>query len=174
MWDAIYRLIERNANWPMLGLLFVLFLICLALFDWRNKVTGKTLEGSYWYTPAKASELLKAMDKHGRRVYAVTEVTLDLAFPFIYGGLFAILLFQLYGGEKAGWVLLIPVITVVADLLENFTAVYLALSFDGQPSPLAWAGTIFTLVKTAMFVLSLLLILVEAAILIITTDNLSG
>jgi hypothetical protein len=174
MWNMIYGLVARMANWPVLALLFVIFLLCISGFEQRRKAIGDTLESSIWYTPDKASKVLQAMGEHGRNIYAITEITLDLIFPFLYGGLFAILLFHVYGREKAGWVLLIPLIAIVADLLENFTAAYLAWSFDGRPCQLAWAATTFTIVKTAMFLLSLVLILAGAVRLIVTTDNVSG
>jgi hypothetical protein len=175
MWDAIYRLVERNATWPVLALLFILFLLCFAGFQWRNKVVGDTLESSVCYTPGKASKILHAMGDRGRNIYALTEITLDFVFPFIYGGLFAILLFHVYSRGNARWLLLIPFITVVADLLENFTVAYLAWSFkEGEPSPLAWAATTFTVVKTALFILSLVLILIGAVGSIWSADKPSG
>jgi hypothetical protein len=48
---------------------------------------------------------------------------------------------------------------MVFDLLENFTIAYLALSYDGSPSSLAWLAAEFTLSKMALFLASLLLIL---------------
>jgi hypothetical protein len=163
MQDAIYRLVERKATWPMTALLFILFMLCLAGFDWRNGVVGETLESARCYTPVKANEILNKMDEGGRNTYALTEITLDLVFPFVYGGLFAILIFRLYNRGLARWLLLIPFITVLADLLENFTAAYLAWSFEaGQPSPIAWAAVTFTVVKGVLFMLSIVLILAGA------------
>lgn len=164
MQDAIYRLVERKATWQMTGLLFILFILCLAAFDWRNGVVGETLESARSYTPAEANEIFKKMGAEGRTTYALTEITLDLVFPLVYGGLFAILIFRLYSREAARWLLLIPFILVVSDLLENFTAAYLAWSFkEGQqPSPIALAAVTFTVLKGLLFVLSLVLILLGA------------
>ncbi|MCA1601200.1 MAG: hypothetical protein LC776_06015 [Acidobacteria bacterium] len=107
------------------------------------------------YTPDEARELLKTIDERGRRIYAITQLTLDLVFPFIYGGLFVIALFKLYGNP--GYLLLVPLITVVADLAENLMTTYLALSYKGLASPVARVASTFTTVKWSGLVISVVL-----------------
>ena len=93
------------------------------------------------------------MGKDGRRIYAVTQITLDFLFPFVYGGLFTIIFFALYGNPK--YLLLIPIITVIADLLENIATAYLAWSYkEGVESSIASLATTFTAGKSVGLYLS--------------------
>ena len=104
------------------------------------------LDSRSWYTPADAAALFEALDQldaSARAVYAVTGLTIDMAFPVAYGLLFAILLVRLF---RAPFFLL-PLATAAADMLENATVAVLALSYAGAPSPLAWLAAAFTLLK---------------------------
>ena len=104
------------------------------------------LDSRSWYTPADAAALFEALDRldaSARAVYAVTGLTIDMAFPVAYGLLFAILLVRLF---RAPFFLL-PLATAATDVLENATVAVLALSYAGAPSPLAWLAAAFTLVK---------------------------
>jgi hypothetical protein len=170
MWDGIYKRIERVATWPSVALLLILFLLCAQGFEWRRKTLGygiQSLDARFWYSPDEASAFFDAIKANGQRVYAITQLTLDVAFPFIYGLLFAILLIHLYSQKRAKKLVLVPVLTASCDLLENITTAYLALRFKGQPSPVAWAAAIFTSLKWALLILSLILIAVGAVVGII-------
>lgn len=170
MRDGIYQQLDRIATWPVFALLVILFILCYLGFQWRHKVMKGIASGhdvSLFdardsYTPDEARDLLEMIGARGRRIYAVTQITLDVVFPFVYGGLFVILLFKLYG--HPGYVLLVPLITVVADLLENLTTVYLALSYKGLSSPVTRAASTFTTLKRSGLIISLVLVLAGIAI----------
>ncbi|MCA1602930.1 MAG: hypothetical protein LC776_15295 [Acidobacteria bacterium] len=165
MRDVIHRQLDHIATWPTFAILFVLFVLCSLGFEWRKKVIkraagGKDVtlfDGRYSYTPDEGRDLLEMIGKRGQRIYAITQVTLDFVFPFVYGGLLVIMLFRLYGDP--GYLLLVPLITVVADLLENLTTTYLALSYEGQPSPVTRVASIFTTLKWSALYVSLVLVL---------------
>lgn len=170
MRDVIYQQLDRIATWPIFALLVVLFILCTLGFQWRNRVIReiaghdvKLFDIRDSYTPDEAREMLKTIGERGRRIYAITQLTLDLVFPFIYGGLFVITLYKLYGNP--GYLLLVPLITVVADLLENLLTSYLALSYrTGVANPVAQVASIFTTVKKSGLVVSVVLILAGTAI----------
>lgn len=165
MRDVMHQQLDHVATWPAFALLFILFVLCSLGFEWRKKVIkraagGKDVivfDGRYSYTPDEARDLLEMIGERGRRIYAITQVTLDLVFPFVYGGLLVIMLFRLYGDP--GYLLLVPLITVAADLLENLTTTYLALSYGGESSPVTRAASIFTTLKWSALHVSLLLVL---------------
>jgi hypothetical protein len=162
MLDTLFNLLEQRGTWRAVALLFILFLLCTQGFEWRRKTLGfenPALDGRRWYSPAEARDFLQNIGERGRRLYAVTELTLDLLFPIIYGALFSILLIHVYARGTAKNLLLVPLMTVVADVAENLTTAYLALQFDGQESSLARVAATFTMVKSVLLLLSLILIL---------------
>jgi hypothetical protein len=169
MWDVSYQQLDRIATWPIFALLVALFILFTLGFQWRSKVMReiaghevKPFDVRVSYTPDEARELLETMGERGRRIYAVTQLTLDLLFPFIYGGLFVITLYRLYG--QPGYLLAVPLVTVVADLLENLTTTYLALSYNGLASAVAHVASTFTIVKRSGLVILVVLILAGIAI----------
>lgn len=171
MRDAIYKQLDQCATWTVFILLLVLGGLCWLGFKWRDKALSEraggekitTFDGRYAYTPQEAHDLLEMMGKRGRRLYAFTQVTLDLIYPLVYSSLFLIMIFRLYGDP--GYLLLVPVIAFVADLLENFTNIYLALSHrQGSVPSLARFSSLCTWVKWSGVTISAILILVGIAV----------
>ena len=167
MLDVIYNLLERWGTWPVVALLFILFVLCSFGFDYRRKALGfenQALDSRFCYTPVEVRDFFRAIHERGKRVfYAATELTLDILFPIVYASLFSILLIRVFTPETAKILVLVPLLTGVLDLLENLTLAYLALRFnENEISPVARVASLFTSVKLILFVLSLLLILVGA------------
>ena len=165
MWEAPYNLVDRRGTWPMVALLFIVFILCAQGFEYRRKVLGyenQTLDGRLWYSPVEARDFLQDIGERGRRIYAATELTLDILFPFVYGTLFAILLIRVFAPASAKYLVLVPLLTGAADLLENVSGAYLALQFNGETSSLTRVATLFTAAKFFLFSLSLILILAGA------------
>jgi hypothetical protein len=163
MYDKLYGFLVETATWPRVFLLAALFLLIVGVFDLRRKALGHenpALDGRRrGYSPEDARKFFEAIGPDGRKLYANTELSLDVAFPLVYGSLFAALLILLYGQVSARYRVLVPLLTVVMDLAENVTLAFLASRFDGKASPLARVAAVFTLLKFVLFVLSLLLIL---------------
>lgn len=172
--EAFYNFLERFATWQVVALLFVLFILCAQGFEWRSKTLGyenPALDGRFYYSPDEARDFLMKIGDSGQRVYVITELTLDILFPLIYGALFAALILHVYARENAKNLVLVPVLAVMADVLENITVSYLVWQFDGQSSPVARVAAILTAVKSSLFVLSLILILVGALVAIWRTSR---
>ena len=126
---------------------------CVAGLVWRQHRLGglELLDSRGWYTPGEAAALFDALDRldaNARLVYAATGLTIDMAFPVAYGLLLAIMLFRLFRGGPALY--LLPLATAATDALENVAVAALALSHAGTPSPLAWLAAILTLVKMVL------------------------
>jgi hypothetical protein len=160
MFYDLYRFFNRKATWPVVALLVVVIMLTNQAFAGRRVayfLNDQLLDDRRWYTPADVSQLFNDLGDR-RYIYAATELTLDLIYPLSYGLLFAILISQLWGPRR-DWMLLFPIFTVFFDLSENLLIVYMISTFNGGETNLAWAAAVCTLLKTLLFLLSLLLIL---------------
>ncbi|HEV8239487.1 MAG TPA: hypothetical protein VGS57_08980 [Thermoanaerobaculia bacterium] len=164
----LYESLLPSANWLTIGLLFAVVLVCIGLFigrlDALRRTTNigreKLLDGRLWYTASDAASLFDQLGARGRRLYAWTAVTLDLFFPLAYGLLFALLLVRLWPPGQA-WLLLLPILTVLADILENLTIATMIWTWRaGEEPSLAGEAAIFTLTKHIFLLLSVLAILI--------------
>jgi hypothetical protein len=145
-------------------------------FRWRRRRLGRgnqALDSRIWYTPAEAHTFLDRIGAAGRRLYGVTQVTLDVLFPLAYGVLLAALIVRLYDPPYARVLVMIPLLTIAADLLENTVTAFLAFRFNRQASPLAWTAARFTAAKWLLFALSLLLIFTKVISLALRSFNYS-
>ena len=164
---ALYNLIYRLASWPVVALLFIAYITFSLGFAWRQTILGSQvhlLDARFFYSPTEAQKLFEMLGSQGRQIYAITELSLDLIFPLIYGSLLAIFLIRMYSGETGKNLIMLPLLVMSADLLENGTSAYLALSFDGNASTLAWAGSIFTTTKWVSFFACLVIVLIGGLI----------
>jgi hypothetical protein len=168
MWNSFYEWVGRNATWPVIALLFILCFACTLGFEWRKEKLGyanKPLDGrSKLYSPENARALFDSIGPDGRNLYAITEVSLDLVFPFAYGLLLAVLLFHLYSSEAGKYIIALPVLAAVSDVFENVTIAYLAWSFDGQASAIARVAVVFYSANAILLILSLVAVLVGAVL----------
>jgi hypothetical protein len=159
--ERVYGVLSPIATWPAAALFFVAILICILGFQIEAGVLGpdnKIPDGRFWYTPAEIRDLFERLEEHGRNVYATTAMTLDVVFPLVYGGMFAALIGHVYRPRVARLVVCVPVLTVVADLVENSLLSYYAWNFDGKQWPLLiWGATTATALKSVLFGLSMIL-----------------
>jgi hypothetical protein len=131
---------------------------------------GKGLDGDLGgYDGAEARDFLAGLGERGRRLYATTEVTLDLAFPLVYVTLLAVLIVRVYAERTAKYLVLLPALGGVADVLENCILAYLAWSFDGQASGWARVASAFTLLKSYALIATLVAIAVGAVSSVLAT-----
>jgi len=150
MCDPLYERIHRIANWRVIVVLFLANLACIAGFNWRHKQLNNLdpPDALSFYTPDQLKVFFSGIGESGRQLYALTQITLDVAYPAVYGLLFATLLVLLFPWARARCIVWLPVITVVFDLLENFTTAYLAWTFNDQSmSVMAKAAPIFSTAK---------------------------
>jgi hypothetical protein len=165
MLDSLHSTLELFATWPVVALLFILVIVCNLGFEWRRKKLGcenRPLDGRFWYSPEDASTFLNNIEKKGQRIYAVTELTLDILFPLTYGSLLAALIIHVYGREYGKFLVLVPLLMVVFDILENITIAYMVWQFEGGTSPVARGAAVLTATKWGLFLLSLAVIVIGA------------
>ena len=172
--DALYWQVKALAALPVILLLIGAILLLSRAFAWRRKTLGiqnRILDSRLWYTPADAHQFFQAIGARGRRLYAVTQITLDVLFPLAYGTLLATLIVSLCDEPYARLLVLAPLLTAAADLLENITTAYLAFRFNDQVSSLASAAASFTAAKWSLFSLSLIIVFIEVFETVMRTYN---
>ncbi|SOD96107.1 hypothetical protein [Spirosoma fluviale] len=112
------------------------------------------------YDPARIQQMIEMYGPEGRSVYAQGELTIDIAYPFIYTFLFCVILTLLFRHRKYNsfrLVNVLPVGILVSDLLENSCIVYLLKAFPDSPYVIASLCSVLTNLKwtVTMIVLGL-------------------
>lgn len=164
MLDSLTQSWIQLGSWPVYIALGVIWLGCFAGFQLRSKklngvkVFDPRRKG---YTPAEAKQILDDLGPDGRRLYAITQLTLDVVFPLAFGGL---LFFGIAGTwklpEYVRYFQILPILAVVTDLLENLLTTYMAVSYKGTVSPVVGAASVITQVKWSAYLLSIAAVLV--------------
>src|SRR5207237_2848759 len=90
---------------------------------------------------------LTAIGPDGRSIYVVTQLTMDILFPLVYGTTLGWLMVVAYRTEYARVLLLVPLFAVAFDLSENVALSSLALHFDGRATPWALVAGSYTMAK---------------------------
>ena len=163
MLDRLYRFVGRLVKWPVVVVLFIAFVLLMLGFRARSNRLGSNppmLDVRYWYTPTDVKALFDKLGADGRGLYALSEVTLDLAFPFVYGGILLILIHRLFGPKAARLLLLIPLLGMGADLLENAGIATMAATYTGDAPKLASVVTVFSLIKGVLIRVALVVVLI--------------
>src|SRR5574341_471455 len=89
MLDRLHAWLKRSSTWPVFAILLFQFLLANQGFQWRREILGyevRVLDVRFGYRPQEAVDLLNTLGPNGRSLYALTEITLDLVFPFFYSG----------------------------------------------------------------------------------------
>jgi hypothetical protein len=165
MLGKLHAFAGRIATWPVLSLLFIGYVLCSLGFTARSdRLAGNPplLDLRYWYGSADVQALFDKLGTAGRSYYALTEATIDLAFPFIYTGILLILIYRLFEPKPARVLLLIPLVGMLSDLLENASVVAMVSTYTGAPPGVASVATVFTLAKGVLVRLAMVLVLVGA------------
>ena len=109
----------------VVSVLALTVLACNIGFFFRTRTVRATLlDGRSWYTPADVDLLFRSLSADHRRLYAITEVTLDVAYPIAYTGLLLALIHWLQPDARRR--LLVPLVAFAADLTENVLIAFLA------------------------------------------------
>lgn len=159
--------------------LLILFLVLLPfnifLFPARSErlralscQSNPVLDARFGYSPEEAYGVVDALGAEGRRLYAVTQVSLDLAYPALYSlllsGLLALTLTHGFPGHRRlAWLAFLPFAMALADLAENLSLTAMMLTYPPALTWLARLANLFTLVKWALGIASIVLIVVASA-----------
>src|ERR1019366_6201754 len=103
-----------------------------------RKYPVKTLDGRCFYKPSSVAGILKDLGDT-RAQYLEQETTTDLIFPMVYGLMFVAAIVSLIPGAGVPrWVVVLPVLTVLADYCENATVIAMLKRYPGDLGVLPW------------------------------------
>jgi hypothetical protein len=148
-------------RWALVSLLLAVGFLCQIGFVWRQRILPPSLEipdVRFGYSPADLDALFKAWGEEGRHLYAVTQLTLDVAFPLAYGVLMATCLSGTLPAGRWRRLARMPLAAAGADLVENVVLAYLAWDYEGRESSLAWAAAALTILKQCALLASLVML----------------
>ncbi|GAB3778334.1 hypothetical protein GCM10028818_27100 [Spirosoma horti] len=149
MLNTLSTLFYRLSSWKTLVLAIGIFVPFPAYFLKNLEASINAQAGQsigpidllVGYNPARISQMIGEYGPEGRAIYAQGELTLDVAYPFIYTFLFCILLTLLFRHRtytSFRLVNVLPVSILIFDLLENSCIVYL-LNIYPATSPVTTA-----------------------------------
>jgi hypothetical protein len=117
--------------------------------------------------PDYANQYMSDLGLSGRQFYAVSQLTLDVLYPLLYGLLLSLSLALIYkNGLKTEHFLLwppaLPFTGTLADLCENFMIAFMLLTYPILSNWLVYVANLFTVVKWFAVTLSFMLIIFGA------------
>lgn len=123
------------------------------------------LDMMFFYTPAKAFEMMDKYGEAGRSLYLKIELTADIIYPIIYTLFFGLLISWLFqrGFKTDSRMMKLNVMPVGAwffDLLENAGIVSMLLMYPAKAAAMAWLTMIFGSLKWGFALISIGLVLV--------------
>lgn len=124
---------QTATSWTVFWILFVILILCGQGFKLRDTTLGvdETPDSIFRYDEKYLHKFFRVIKDDGCQFYAFTELTLDMLFPCVYGSMFFILLWKLLDSfSYRKLLLLLPMLSVIADVLENLALSYLALNPD--------------------------------------------
>ncbi|MDD2983704.1 MAG: hypothetical protein PHQ74_09975 [Crocinitomicaceae bacterium] len=156
---SLTKFLEKFSNWRILLVLLVLNIVFPAVVFplFQGDPANVPLDLQFSYSPTKAYELLAQFSAADLKLYRILELTGDIAYPIIYGVFLSLLIFKLSRNTIFSS---IPLLAIVADILENSGIVILISSLPKELHTLASITSIFSSLKWILIVCSMLLIIV--------------
>lgn len=119
----------------------------------------------FFSTPAQIQSMIEAYGEAGRATYRTVELTADILYPIIYTLFFCLLLSWLLqrafaNGSRLRLLNVVPVGGWLFDLLENIGIVTMLSSYPSSSALVTWMTILFTIVKWAFALITLVLIVV--------------
>lgn len=154
---SLFAFLGRSRVFALAVALMLVFLAAV-LPAMSARAAAYTPEGAYFdlaffYTPARALEMVGQYEPQARAAYILDRWTFDLLWPLGYG--FFMLSGWAFGLSRlrpgpliaGSGLLLIPMLAVVFDLIENSAITVLMLAYPAQPFGVALAASAGTLIK---------------------------
>ncbi len=123
------------------------------------------LDLMFFYTPAKAFEMMDKYGEAGRAIYLKIELSADIIYPIIYTLFYGLLLSWLMqrafpADSKMQKMNVMIVGALFSDLLENLGIVSMLGMYPSKPAIVAWITMLFGSLKWGFFAITLGLVLV--------------
>jgi hypothetical protein len=144
-------------------------LVMMALFNIRGRAlqawsgyVDPILDVKFGYSPAFAHERIRALGEGGRQIYALTQLTLDIAYPIAYTLLFSLIVIRLYQPfSHKKWVHAlrwVPFVAGGADVVENVNIAAMLMLFPIESGVLATIASVAGMVKWSFVALSMTMV----------------
>ena len=149
---------HRTNGWSLLvsTAIFAIFItVILPQQSLASAVYSKGVGGvdtRFYYTPGEVYQIAEAYGESGRRAYITARLTFDLVWPwayaFFFGSLISFVFTRTFPSESR-WQLanLVPVVGLCFDYAENLGISLIMAAFPLRLDGLAWATTMFTMLK---------------------------
>jgi hypothetical protein len=117
------------------------------------------------YTPEEVYQLFSALGIAGRQAYRTLHLVPDMLFPISYALLFAFtgawfLVRLLPLDHRLQWLSMIPLISGLADLLENLSLVICNLAYPNRMDWLAQVASLLTKIKFGLMPIGLVFLII--------------
>ena len=168
--------IQYKTNWlTILGLLAVAGLLTFIMNGTALSFSTPTIEAHSGgvpildmrmsYTPEEAYQLFTALGTAGRQAYRTLHLVPDMLFPISYALLFAFtgawFLVRLLPLEHPlQWLILTPLISGLADILENLSLVVSGLVYPNRIDWLAQVASLLTKIKFGLMPIGLVFLII--------------
>ena len=175
--------IQYKTNWlTILGLLAVAGLLTFIMNGTALSFSTPTIEAHSGgvpildmrmsYTPEEAYQLFTALGTAGRQAYRILHLVPDMLFPISYALLFAFtgawFLVRLLPLEHPlQWLILTPLISGLADILENLSLVVSGLVYPNRIDWLAQVASLLTKIKFGLMPVGVVFLCVMVVIWVI-------
>lgn len=166
-------LYRNTKGWRILALLVLQVLIQATLLPRQAAKLAPTgpIDLLFFYTPDQAYRMVSAYGDALRAQYRTFELTVDIFYPIVYTLLLGFAISWLFNrtvdsDKTMRRMNVLPFGGWLFDLLENLAIVTMLTIYPSQPTWLAWAATLFTMVKWLFAVASLALLLYGIARLV--------
>ena len=151
---AICKLLTAISSMRLLGALIVAYLF-FVLYVFPNSGFDSNvgpLDLEFSYSPETAYSMIESYGEEGRSRYAISAMTVDVAYPLVYTLLFMVWITLALKGTSlsANWqciVTCLPLSVLVLDLLENSGIVILLKSWPTRHNTLVAATSLVTSAK---------------------------
>ena len=143
--------LNRVSRPSVLVVLIVLYLVfVLLLFPALSGGSGAVpLDLMFSYSPGQAYSMIDAYGPQVRHSYAISAMTLDVAYPLTYSLLFSVWLTLLLKSNSgvACTIRMLPFVILMFDLLENSGIVVMLASYPQRLDMIATATSVATTLK---------------------------
>jgi hypothetical protein len=174
MIDRYIKYVFSKANGRVALAFFLCYLVCgTALMQWGShrisKLSGKEkvqiLDLCFTgYTSEMVNKSLSEYSPEARSFAATFNAIADSIYPLLYTAMLAFLLAWIYKSRiepnsSIRYILLLPLVMMVFDFAENFHIILMLTHYPDIPEDVINAGSFFTQMKWALFVVIILIVL---------------
>lgn len=176
------KIIDKISNIRNFFILMILSALLIVILDFIKespvsliqfeKITKGTrlLDMTINYSPEKAYEMMESYGKEGRRYYLHRIEPIDTLLPASYSLFLTVIITLIFKMLPAGKYLnrlqLVPILAGLFDYLENCCIIIMLLNYPARLLAVAKISNVFTMAKTILILLSILIIFTGLVLLL--------